>query len=288
MSDTAQPTNLPVLTAAPWQMSYGERLAFEGILSQAAPRLAVEIGTAEGGSLRRIAAHSYEVHSFDLVEPLPEVAALDNVSFHTGDSHALVPEFLADTAKQARSVDFVLIDGDHTAVGVRDDIVDVLDADAVSRAVIVLHDTFNPEVRRGIKAAGIAEHPKVALFEPDLVPGYLAKREPYRLQMWGGLGLIVVDAECRAQAAGPIRDDRFHELFGVVRPTVEVMGRIEREHAPLDGLPAAEVESVLRTELTEPVAERDRLAARLRAIEGSRGWRLVVLQRELRRILRRP
>jgi Methyltransferase domain len=277
---------LPAFAPRAWQMSYGERCAFEGLLAQTKPRLAVEIGTAEGGSLQRIATHSDEVHSFDLVPPLDEVAALANVTFHTGDSHRLVPEFLARAAEQALSIDFVLIDGDHSAEGVRRDIIDVLGSDAVKRTVIVLHDTLNPEVRRGIEAAAIAQHPKVALFELDLVPGYLARREPYRLQLWGGLGLVVVDAEYRQRSPGTVRDDRFHELSGVIRPTVELMQTIEARGTALDGLASDEVEFELRSALTEMVTERDRLAARLNSIERSRGWRLVLVYRQLRNLIR--
>ena len=279
-------STLPIFSASKWQMSHGERSAFEGLLSQVKPRIAVEIGTAEGGSLRRIAAHSVEVHSFDMVAPPDEVRGLENVSFHTGDSHQLVPEFLAQAAAEERSIDFVLIDGDHSAEGVRRDIVDVLGSESVRRTVVVLHDTLNPEVRRGIVAAAIAEHPKVAKFELDLVPGYLARREPYRLTMWGGLGLIVVDPDERQRFPAGVRDERFHELFSVLHPTVEVMKTIEASGVALDGLPGHEVESRLRSTLAETAAERDRLARRLRAIEGSRGWRLVLAGRRARDLAR--
>jgi len=57
-------------------MSFGERAALEGILSQLTPDLALELGTAEGGSLERLAHHSAEVHSFDLVAPSLPVAEL--------------------------------------------------------------------------------------------------------------------------------------------------------------------------------------------------------------------
>ena len=63
----------PSFSANPWQMSFGERAAIEGVLAQLRPQLAIEIGTAEGGSLERIAAHSERVISFDLVEPQPQV-----------------------------------------------------------------------------------------------------------------------------------------------------------------------------------------------------------------------
>lgn len=103
-----------------WQMTLGERAALEGILSQLKPSLALEVGTAEGGSLRRIAAHSREVHSFDMSAP-PEEASFENVHFHTGDSHVLLPAWLEEMGKGGRRIDFALVDGDHTMAGVRAD-----------------------------------------------------------------------------------------------------------------------------------------------------------------------
>ena len=41
-----------------WQMSRGERAAVEGVLAALEPALAIEIGSAEGASLRRIAPHA--------------------------------------------------------------------------------------------------------------------------------------------------------------------------------------------------------------------------------------
>src|SRR3954468_12229619 len=76
----------------PWQMGFGERAVVVGLLADVRPKLAIEIGTAEGGSLRRIASMSEEVHSFDLVEPEPSIRALANVTLHTGDSHVLLPQ----------------------------------------------------------------------------------------------------------------------------------------------------------------------------------------------------
>ena len=43
---------------SPWQMTAGERAALDGLLRNLAPRLSIEIGTAEGGSLRCIAERS--------------------------------------------------------------------------------------------------------------------------------------------------------------------------------------------------------------------------------------
>ena len=50
----------------PWQMEPGERAALEGLLCEVRPNLSIEIGTAEGASLRLLAKYSGHVHSFDL------------------------------------------------------------------------------------------------------------------------------------------------------------------------------------------------------------------------------
>src|SRR3954451_2296925 len=101
MPDSTNTTLLASAVAADphWQMHLGERFAFEGLLATLKPALAIEIGRAEGGSLRRIAAHAEIVHSFDLVPP-PEALErdLDNVVFHTGDSSTQVPETLSELA----------------------------------------------------------------------------------------------------------------------------------------------------------------------------------------------
>ena len=255
---------LPMLESPGWQMSYGERAVLEGVLAQLRPRLAVEIGTADGGSLSRIAEWSTEVHSFDLVEPAPSIAALENVTLHTGDSHALLPQVLDELAEDGREVDFVLVDGDHSPEGVRRDIEDLLAAEAIRHAVILLHDTMNDEVRRGVAAVPYEAYPHVALFELDLVPGYLARGEPYPLQLWGGLGMIVVDRDRRAE--GEIRDRRFHELAAVVRPARDVLARVQAEGHSLELASAAELEAELRSRLEAEPGDA-------RRIDGGAGGR---------------
>ena len=53
-----------------WQMAPGERAAIAGVLAELRPSVSIELGTAQGGSLRTIAAYSEQVHSFDFA---PEV-----------------------------------------------------------------------------------------------------------------------------------------------------------------------------------------------------------------------
>jgi 2-polyprenyl-3-methyl-5-hydroxy-6-metoxy-1,4-benzoquinol methylase len=183
-------------------MRFGERCALEGLLSFLKPDLSIEIGTAQGGSLHRVAAHSNEVHSFDIVSEVSDMGQrFPNVQFHIGDSASLVPELLAALADRGRNVDFALVDGDHSAEGVQRDARALLDAHACRQTVIVFHDAANDEVRAGLEALRLADHPKVALALLDFVPGYIVANGPRRLEIWNGLALVILDESRRGNGA---------------------------------------------------------------------------------------
>lgn len=220
-----------------WQMTYGKRAALEGLVAAAEPQLALEVGTAQGGSLDCIAAHSREVHSFDLIAPAGEVPA--NVIVHTGDSRETLPRVLAELAAAGRTVDFALVDGDHTAAGVRADLDAIVRSPAVDLALVVLHDTMNGEVRRGVREVGLERIPRVVYANLDLIPGFLSRTDPFADQLWGGLGLVVVNSGDR-----PWRE-----------------GTFEREHADPHALLAAGARS--------PAALARRLRRRLQRARGS-------------------
>lgn len=176
-----------------WQMAPGERAAIEGLLSQIRPRLAIEIGTAQGGSLARIAAHSEEVHSFDL-DPDVDESLFPNVTFHRGDSHVLLPEFLRELEAQGRNVDFALVDGDHRAEGVRADVMHLIDSPALRRGYVVMHDTMNEEVHQGLEEIDWGSYSKVRYVDLAFTQLYQSDI-PLLHERWGGLGLIAVDAD---------------------------------------------------------------------------------------------
>lgn len=222
---------LDVAADPEWQMHLGERFALEGLLRSLQPRLSIEIGRAEGGSLRRIAAHSGLTHSFDLVpEPAALREAVDNVVFRTGDSSVQVPETLRSLGEEGREVNFALVDGDHSADGVRRDAEALLAADACRNTAIVFHDAANDDVRAGLEAVGFAEHPKVRLAMLDFVPGFLVEHGPYAMQIWNGLGLVVLgeDAGDHPTITEPWRFDAA-EMARLAR---EAVGRRSAPAAP--------------------------------------------------------
>jgi hypothetical protein len=241
-----------------WQMSLGERAAVIGLLAETRPRMAIEIGTAQGGSLRRLAEWSGHVHSFDLVEPDPPVRELENVTLHTGDSHALLPALLARLADEGTNVDFALVDGDHSAAGVELDIRHLLDSAAVGRTLIAMHDSMNPEVRGGMEAVDYDAWPKVRFVHLDAVAGF-AFNAPLAGELWGGLGIVVVDDRQPRAAGEPARTPRYQPTQPLV---VAGLGAQELRDAP---------------------AEAERLRRALAAVEGSRTWRATEPLRALKR-----
>ncbi|MGH2961509.1 MAG: class I SAM-dependent methyltransferase [Solirubrobacterales bacterium] len=269
-----------------WQMALGERAALEGIVGQLSPGLAIEIGTAEGRSLATIAANSTEVHAIDLTrELLADEPA--NAHFHQGDSRTVLPELLTGFAAEGRNVDFVLVDGDHSSDGARSDLETILASPAVARTVILVHDSFNPEVRSGIESARPAEHPKVIGFDPDFVQGRLGKLGPFANQMLGGFALVIVDEA--AAAEGP----RTVELgFYSLRPTpvlyhdsYESARRVARRVEGGTATKTAETSPGVRLDAAH--LGREQLRRELEAVRSSWSWRITAPLRAVRARLRR-
>jgi Methyltransferase domain len=255
---------------SPWQMTAGERAALDGLLCNLAPNLSIEIGTAEGGSLRCLAERSQEVHSFDVVAPPQDIAELANVTVHTGDSHALLPEVLSQLESAGRNVDFALVDGDHTAAGVRRDVEDLLSSGAVTESVILLHDTANEEVREGLEAIDYSAWPRVTAVDLDFVPGYLVRVEAFHQEIWGGLGMIVVgDGQGDGHPMQLVSEIAYSASEVLVQHRRSLLAG-----KPAGATPDAEELGRLRTRTAD-------LERRLAVITGSHSWRVTAPLRRL-------
>lgn len=186
----------------PWQMTNCERFALIGLLKRLQPKLSLEIGTYMGGSLQVLARFSKAVISLDID---PGVAArlaskFPNVEFRSGDSRRVLPDLVGELNDQKRPVGFVLIDGDHSAAGVRRDIEALLELQPQQQVVFVLHDSFNPACREGMRTANWAKSPFVQQVELDFIPGiyhYEAHDTAEPRTMWGGFACAVLMPEKR-------------------------------------------------------------------------------------------
>ena len=262
-----------------WQMSAGEQAAIAGLVAQLEPRLAIELGTAQGACAGWLASRIPEVHSFDLSPPsldLPE-----GVTTHVGDSHQLLPTLLAQLAQEGRNVDLAIVDGDHSAAGVRQDVEDLLDSPAVGRTLVVIHDTANERVRLGLDAIRFAAWPKVAYVHLDWVPGQLFSDDardpagrPLANELWYGLGLVVVDAAAGAYASVDVQEQRYFPAAPLLAAGREAL--IARDGGAAgpraSGMPDPEVD--LQWELDRTREEIVRRDAELAGIFDSPSWRV--------------
>lgn len=265
-------------------MSSGEQAAIEGLLARLEPRLAIEIGTAEGAGARRLAARVGELHCFDLSPPSLQLP--DNVVVHSGDSHELLPEALAGFAAADRNVDLAIVDGDHSAAGVRQDIEDLLDSPAVGRTLILIHDTANERVRRGLDAVHFAAWPKVARVHLDWVPGQLFREPGLEGELWYGLGLVEVDSSRTAYGEVEVFERRYYPAAPLLASGREAIGEIESDGGPPRAGRPTELED-LRWELDHAQELLERQGEELEGLLASPSWRLTAPLRRLKHGLAR-
>lgn len=180
-----------------WQMTKTEKYTLLGLLNYIKPKVAIEIGTYQGGSLQVISHFSEKVYCLDVVDQYVEAlrGKFNNVHFRIGDSKETLPRLISQINQEEEAVNFVLIDGDHSEEMVKKDINAVLKIIPKEPVYIVFHDSFNPSCRKGILSADWKQSPYVHYVDLDYTTGvfYDKKYEEAKYHsMWGGLALAVM------------------------------------------------------------------------------------------------
>jgi glycosyltransferase involved in cell wall biosynthesis len=174
-----------------WQMNHSERLALTALLSRHKPMCSIEIGTDMGGSLSLISQYSEMVYSIDIDRSILErFGYFKNVCFLTGPSSKILPILLAELDKENIPIDFILIDGDHTAEGIKHDVECLLSYTPKRPLFIMMHDSFNPGCRKGMLEVNWQSSPYLDWFDLDFIPGRIIEDTgPARGEMCGGVAL---------------------------------------------------------------------------------------------------
>src|ERR1019366_6042644 len=111
-------------------------------------------GTYYGGSLSLISQFSKMTYSIDIDPTVPQrLKNIASVRFLTGSSDVIVPRLLAELNKEGIPVEFILIDGEHSAAGVKRDVAWLSHYVPMKPLFVALHDSFNPDCRRGMLEA---------------------------------------------------------------------------------------------------------------------------------------
>ncbi len=183
----------------PWLMSHAERSALLHLLELTRPSAAIEVGTCHGGCLEQIRRRADFVYSIDIN---PEVAAklapgMPNVDFLTGDSKEMIGCALDKCMQRNQHLGFALIDGDHSYAAVQNDIHALLAYRPKRPLWVLMHDSGNPECRRGIAEARWSGNPHVHMVDLDFVTGGISEDIEFERQIWGGLGIALLLPELR-------------------------------------------------------------------------------------------
>jgi Methyltransferase domain len=174
-------------------MGYSENAVFQALLSNLRPKCSIEVGTETGVTLALIARYSTKAISID-IDPMVKArlaGQFPNAEFITGSSHDALPVLLKGLADKGTTPDFIFIDADHSAEGVRQDVEHVLSIRPLTQMVVLMHDTFNPGCRKGILSANWSRNPYCHYVDLDFCPGVLHPDEACLRQMWGGLGFAL-------------------------------------------------------------------------------------------------
>jgi predicted O-methyltransferase YrrM len=181
-----------------WQMTSCERFALQSLLRRIRPELAIEIGTYLGGSLQVLSRFAETVVSVDIDQEVEQRLAgrFPNVRYLSGDSSRCLPDLIREVNAEKKPVGFVLIDGDHSSAGVRRDIEAILELQPQRQVVVIMHDSFNPGCRHGMRTANWEKSPYVRHVELDFIPGiyhYEARDTAEPRSMWGGFACAVLE-----------------------------------------------------------------------------------------------
>jgi glycosyltransferase involved in cell wall biosynthesis len=182
-----------------WQMEDSERTALTAVLTRHRPKCSIEIGTFRGGSLSLISQHSGRVYSLDIDPAVAQsLKHLSNVTFVTGDSGTALPKLLDRLSAQGIPVDFMLLDGDHSTEGVRRDLKAILAYRPAAPMFLLMHDSFNPDCRRGMIESDWNACRYCHWVDLDFVPGRRVEHGGLGTgEMWGGLGAAYFHPEPR-------------------------------------------------------------------------------------------
>jgi glycosyltransferase involved in cell wall biosynthesis len=197
----------PMCLCENWQMNHSERIALTGLLLRHKPHCSIEIGTYKAGSLSLISQVSNIVYSLDIDPDIPKkFGQFKNVTFLTGSSTTSLPLLLKALDYEHVPVDFILIDGDHSAEGVKRDLNSVLAYIPKKPLFIMMHDSFNPECRKGMLEANWNSSRYVQWVDLDFVPGRITENSiASQGEMWGGLALAYLTPAIRS---GPLTIER--------------------------------------------------------------------------------
>jgi len=263
------------------QLRLCERYLLYALVRGLQPRVALEIGSAQGGSAQLICAAMDETGRGRLICVDPDFQFSDGVwrrvqhrvTRVTGATPGIMPDVVSALAGEP--VNLAFIDGDHTFTGASDDIACVLPVLAPG-AILLFHDSHHPPVRAAIDAA-LTMYPDRLSDVGELSAEVSTVDDSAGRGIWGGLRALRV-----LTTAGPARTAAGPDSSELIRELSDECSRLRQESKSLAvgfeerGARIRELEVEIRRVWGE--------AARVAIGFEERGRRVAELDEELRRV----
>jgi hypothetical protein len=214
-------------------MSPSEKVALIFLLEHLRPRVAIEIGARYGGSLQVLSKFCDRVYSIDIDPDVPRRLGkkFANVDYMIGPSDQILPSLIDRLEKEGAALSFALVDGDHSAEGVRKDIDNLLRFRPTVPLYIVMHDSFNPQCRLGLMQANWSANRYCHAVELDFVAGTVNSAPNYRDELWGGLALGILlpyERQGRFEITGRAERTRKAAMFSPEIRFKDFKGKMKR------------------------------------------------------------
>jgi cephalosporin hydroxylase len=172
-----------------WLMDHSERAGMYMALSLSRPAIIIEIGARFAGTTALFSQVAERVYVIDIDPGVRDrCKPLGNVTVMIGNSSDIIPDLIDRLNIEHGGWDFALVDGDHSSAGVRNDLNALIGRRPKRRSYVTMHDSFNPECRKGILQADW-DHPWVHAVEVDFTIGNIMPQPHVFGEMWGGLAL---------------------------------------------------------------------------------------------------
>jgi len=204
----------------PWEMSRVERMAFQHLLGNLQPAIALEVGTGDGGSLQAIMQYADEAISIDVnvatQTSLQKMPCFKGVEFIAGESAKVLPEVVHLINKNQLNVNFIYIDGDQSTAGAQNDFETALKIIPKQPTCIVMHNSFLPQVRRAMLNVNWQANAHVHYVDIDYVQGAYVPMEYGSCKLIGGLAVALLKPEPRTEALEIYRS--YDHAFNMLLP----------------------------------------------------------------------
>jgi glycosyltransferase involved in cell wall biosynthesis len=147
-----------------------EELALRGLLSRCKPHCSVVVGNSCGAGLRLVAQHSDIVFAVD--RKPAEGSHISNVTFLSGEASEVLPVIFQELDNAKLAVDFILLDAGEPPEAVRGTVREIMRYIPPKRLLVILRDSFHPELRLAIAES---QSPYCHWVELDFVPGHASE-----------------------------------------------------------------------------------------------------------------